>query len=79
MHELGLLIIVAAALAYIGCWIAGVHDLYVLRGRSLQVTFSRPPAELDSSYAVFTVRLLWLWVTAFFVGSVVFIASWHSL
>jgi hypothetical protein len=75
MRELGVLIMVTAALAYIGCRIAGVRDLYVLRGRTVRVTTSLPAAGLDSNYAVLTVRVLWLWVAAFLVGFVVSIAS----
>ena len=75
MRELGLLIMVSAALAYIGCRIAGVRNLYVLRGRTVRVTASLPATALDSNYAVLTVRLLWLWLAAFLVGFVVFVAS----
>jgi hypothetical protein len=72
----GALIMVLAVIAYIGCRIAGVHVLYVLRGASLQVRFSRPAAALDSNYAVLAVRLLWLWLAAFLVGFVLFMVTW---
>jgi len=49
MHIAGALIMVLAVIAYIGCRIAGVRELYVLRGASLQVRFSRPAAALDST------------------------------
>ena len=75
MRDLGALIMIAAALAYIGCRIAGVRELYILRGRTVRVTSSLPEAGLDSNYAVLTVRVLWVWVAAFLVGFVVFIAS----
>jgi hypothetical protein len=66
---------VLAVLGYVGCRIAGVHELYLLRGPSLHVSFSRPAAALDANYAVLAVRLLWLWLAAFFVGLVLFLVA----
>jgi hypothetical protein len=75
MYMVGDLITVLAVVAYIGCRLAGVRELYVLRAASLQVTFSRPAAALDSNYAVFAVRLLWLWAAVFLVGVVLLLAA----
>jgi hypothetical protein len=75
MHMVGAVIMVLAVVGYIVCRIAGVRELYVLRGASVQVTFSRPAATLDSNYAVLAVRLLWLWLAAFLVGFVLLLAA----
>jgi hypothetical protein len=75
MHIVGVPIMVLAVAGYIGCRMAGVSALYVLRGASLQVTFSRPAGALDSNYAVLRVRLLWLWLAAFLVGLVILLVA----
>jgi hypothetical protein len=75
MHMVGTVTMVLAIVGYIACRIAGVRELYVLRGASLQVTFSRPAAALDSNYAVLTVRLVWLWLAAFLAGLVLLLAA----
>jgi hypothetical protein len=75
MYLVGALIMALAVVGYIGCRIAGVRELYVLRGASLQLTFSRPVSALDSNYAVFAVRLFWLWLAVFLVGLVLFVMT----
>ena len=74
MYIVGAVIMILAGVGYVGCRFAGIRELYVLRGASLQVTFSRP-ATLDSNYAVLAVSLVWLWVAAFLVGLVLLLVA----
>ena len=75
MYIVGAVIMILAVVGYIGCRIAGIRELYLLRGASLQITFSRPAATLDSNYAVLAVSLVWLWAAAFLLGLVLLLAA----
>jgi hypothetical protein len=75
MYMVGTVVMALAVVGYLGCRIAKIYELYVLRGASFQVTFSRPAAALDSNYAVIAVRLVWLWLAIFSVGFVLLLAA----
>jgi hypothetical protein len=75
MYIVGAVIMILAVVGYVGCHFAGIRELYLLRGASLQMTLSRPAAALDSNYAVLAVSLLWLWGAAFLVGLVLLLAA----
>lgn len=75
MQTAGALIMVLTVVAYLGCRIAGVRDVYILREAKLRFTFSRPATALDANYAVIAVRLLWLWLAPFLVGLIIFLVA----
>jgi hypothetical protein len=75
MHIAGIALMVLAIAVFAASRLLGMGELYILRGTSLQVRFSRPVSALDSNYAVFTVRVEWLLLAIFLVGFALFIAN----